>query len=124
MAANAAAGPWLGIIIAISLALIALISIIGIFNSTAKKAAENATSMLNGMDKLSDKYGGLDADLGFTAEKTYDINNERRLDIQLDVNATGDGTQIDQENANKIADSLHDKILTDLLNNELGGIVR
>lgn len=124
MAANAAAGPWLGIIIAISLALIALISIIGIFNSTAKKAAENATSMLNGMDKLSDKYGGLDADLGFTAEKTYDINNERRLDIQLDVNATGDGTQIDQENADKIADSLHDKILTDLLNNELGGIVR
>ena len=80
--------------------------------------------MLDGMDKLSDKYGGLDADLGFTAEKTYDINNERRLDIQLDVNATGDGTQIDQENADKIADSLHDKILTDLLNNELGGIVR
>lgn len=124
MYANAAAGPWLGIITAISLALLALIALIGVFNSTARKAADNATSMLNGMDALTDKYGGLDADLGITAEKTYDINNERRLDINLNVDASGDGTQINQENADKIADSLHDKILTDLLNNELGGIVR
>lgn len=122
---NTVATPWLGIITAISLALMALISLLSWFLGDGPSGVMgSANGMLDSIDGLSDKMGEMDADLGYSATATNETNTHRTVDINLDVNAKGDGTEVNEENAEVIADTLHDKILVDLVNNELGGVVR
>ena len=125
MGLNAAAGPWLGIIIAITVAVMALISVLSWFTGgSADDVTNSANGMLSSINGLSDAIEDLDADVGYSAETTHETNAHKTVDINLDVNATGDGTQISEENAEEIADNLHEKILVDILNDELGGVVR
>lgn len=122
---NAVATPWLGIITAISLALMALISLLSWFLGDGPSGVmDSASGMLDSIDGLSEKMDEMDADLGYSATATNETNSHRTVDINLDVNAKGDGTEINEENAEVIADTLHDKILVDLVNTELGGVIR
>jgi len=121
---NAAAGPWLGIIIAISLALLLLIKIIGWFIGASNDAVDSAEAMLNEMDSVENKAAEMGYDMEYNTEATYDTNNHKYLDINLDVNAQGDGTKVGEDNAEVIADALEDKILTDLINQGLGSVIR
>lgn len=75
-----------------------------------------------GQVETSAENMGYDAE--YSTETTYDVNNHKTLDINLDVNAQGDGTKVEQENAEIIADTLEDKILTDLINQGLGSVIR
>lgn len=122
---NAVSTPWLGIITAISLALMALIGLLSWFLGDGPSGViDSANGMLTSIDGLSEKMDEMDADMGYNATSTHETNSHRSLDINLDVKATGDGTAINEENAKVVADNLHDKILIDLVNNELGGVVR
>ena len=121
---TAAAGPWLGIITAISLALLLLIKIIGWFIGASNDAVDSADDLLSRMDQVQTEAGSMGADLGYSTESTYNANNSKTLDINLDVTATGDGTKVSEENAELIANDLYDKISVDLLNQKLGEITR
>lgn len=121
---TAAAGPWLGIITAISLALLLLIKIIGWFIGASNDAVDSADAMLDKMGQVETSAENMGYDAEYSTETTYDVNNHKTLDINLDVNAQGDGTKVEQENAEIIADTLEDKILTDLINQGLGSVIR
>ena len=121
---TAAAGPWLGIITAISMALLLLIKIIGWFIGASTDAVDSANGLLDKMNEVDNKATQMGYDTEFSAETTYDTNSHKTIDINLDVNASGDGTEIGRENAEYIADELEDKILVDLLNQGMGAVVR
>lgn len=121
---NAVSTPWLGIIIAISFALMALIQLIGWFVGGSNAAIDNANEMLAKIDEIDTKAASMGYDAEYSAEATYDTNTHKTVDINLDVNATGDGTEVSEENAEIIADNLEEKILVDLLNQGMGAVVR
>lgn len=121
---TAAAGPWLGVITAISLALLLLIKIIGWFIGASNDAVNSADNLLGRMDEIQTKAGSMGADVGYSAETTHNSNTKKTLDINLDVTATGDGTRVSKENAELIANDLYDKLSVDLLNQKLGEITR
>ena len=80
--------------------------------------------MLAKMDEIDTKASSMGYDAEYSAEATYDTNTHKTVDINLDVNATGDGTEVSEENAEIIADNLEEKILVDLLNQGMGAVVR
>ena len=121
---NAVSTPWLGIIMAISMALLLLIQIISWFVGGSNAAIDNANEMLAKMDEIDTKASSMGYDAEYSAEATYDTNTHKTVDINLDVNATGDGTEVSEENAEIIADNLEEKILVDLLNQGMGAVVR
>lgn len=121
---TAAAGPWLGIITAISLALLLLIKIIGWFIGASTDAVDSANGLLDKMNEVDNKATQMGYDAEYSAETTYDTNSHKTIDINLDVNASGDGTEVGRENAEIIADELEDRLLVDLLNQGMGAVVR
>lgn len=123
-ALDAAATPWLGIITAISMALLLLIKIIDMFIGKSSEAVDSANVMLKSINGLDDKLNDMGYDIETDAETTYDVNNNKTLNINLDVSATGDGTPIGEDNAEVVANALEDKILTDLINQGLGSVIR
>ena len=69
---------------------------------------------------MSDMTG----ETAYNATATYESNSQRDLNIHVDVKASGDGTQINEQNAEVVGESIHEKILRDIVNQELGGVVR
>lgn len=121
---NAATAPFLPIIIAISTALLVLISILGMFTGASNDATDSAKQMLDQLDDVDAKLAEMTGETAYNAEATYETNSQRDLNIHVDVEASGDGTEINQQNAEVVAGSIHDKILRDIVNQELGGVVR
>ena len=80
--------------------------------------------MLKSINGLDDKLNDMGYDIETDAKTTYDVNNNKTLNINLDVSATGDGTPIGEDNAEVVANALEDKILTDLINQGLGSVIR
>lgn len=121
---NAAAGPWLGIIMAISAALMLLISLIQMFTGEAKTAADASNDLLGSMGETESKLNDLGYSLDYSAEQTYYGNTKREVDINVKVDASGDGTEINEENAERIGGYVYDQISIDLINQLLGSGVR
>ena len=124
-ALNTVSTPWLGIIMAVSMALMALISLLGFFlpGGGVNDVIDNANSMLDSIDGLSEEMDKMDADVKASAQASIDSNTNKNLNIKVDVNATGD-TPISRDNAELVSDELHKQIEIDLLNNGLGEIIR
>ena len=123
-ALTTASTPWLGIIMAISAALLLLITIINAFIGKSNEAVDSANGLLDKMNEIDRKSVEMGMSAEYGAVTTYESNTHKTTDFNLNVSATGDGTQINKENAETIADALEDKILTDLLNQGLGAVVR
>lgn len=120
---NAVSTPWLGIIMAISAALMLLISLISIFTGKAYDATDMSNELMASMGETESMLKGMGADLELGGDVSYETNNHKTYDFNLDVTATGD-TPISQENADYIAENLENKMRMDFINNELGGVVR
>lgn len=123
-ALTTASTPWLGIIMAISAALLLLISIINMFIGKSNEAVDSANALLGKMNEIDQKSVEMGMATEYGAVTTYESNTHKTTDINLNVTASGDGTAINKENADNIANALEDKILTDLLNQGLGAVVR
>ncbi len=124
MGLNAASSPFLPIILAISFALLGLITLIGAVTSKSNSAIESATNMLDRLDDVDKKMSDMAGETAYNATATYESNSQRDLNIHVDVKASGDGTQINEQNAEVVGESIHEKILRDIVNQELGGVVR
>ena len=121
---NAVSTPWLGIIMAISLALIGLIALISMFTGNAKSATDISNDLLSTMDETQSKLNEMGYDLDYSTEQTYNSNSRRELDINVNVEAKGDGTEIDDSNAQRIGGYIYDQMSIDLINQLLGLSVR
>lgn len=123
-ALNSASAPWLGIIMAISVALMLLISLIRMFTGEAKKATDMSDELLSSMGETESKLNSMGYSLDYSAEQTYIGNTKREVDVNVKVEAKGDGTEIDDGNAERIAGYVYDQISIDLINQLLGSGVR
>lgn len=123
LALNAATAPWLPIIIAVSAALSVLIGLISVFSSKAKEATTSADDLAAKLEGLTGKYNDMGYDIEAETKSTYDVNNNRTATIDVNVTSTGD-TPISNDNAEKVATTLHDQIMTDLINQGLGSIIK
>lgn len=123
-ALNSASAPWLGIIMAISVALMLLISLIKMFTGEAKKATDMSNELLSSMGDTESKLNSMGYSLDYSAEQTYIGSTKREVDVNVKVEAKGDGTEIDDGNAERIAGYVYDQISIDLINQLLGSGVR
>ncbi len=121
---NTVMTPWIGIITAVSMALMILCQIISLFTGRASEAIDVGSQLTDTVDGLDEQM----ADMGYSVESeansTYDVNNNRTTTIDVNVNATGDGTEINDANAQVVAKELEQEIMTDLINQGLGAVVK
>lgn len=116
--------PWLGIIMAISAAIMLLISLIRMFTDEARTATDTSNELLASMGETESKLNGMGYSLDYSAEQTYYGNTKREVDVNVKVDAQGDGTEINDGNAERIAGYIYDQISIDLINQLLGSGVR
>ena len=121
---NTVSTPWLGIIMAISAALMLLISLIQMFVGEAKTATDTSNELLASMGDTESKLNEMGYSLDYSAEQTYYGNTKREVDVNVKVDAQGDGTEINDGNAERIAGYIYDQISIDLINQLLGSGVR
>ncbi len=123
-ALNTVSTPWLGIIMAISAALMLLISLIQMFTGEAQSAVDMSDELLTSMGDTESKLNDMGYSLDYSAEQTYNGNTRREVDVNVKVDAQGDGTEINDGNAERIAGYIYDQISIDLINQLLGSGVR
>lgn len=119
---NTASTPWLGIITAISLVLLGLITLLGIFNDTAQETVASTQQMLDSIGATQDAIDGMGGNVTYSA--ATESTKKTSYDLNVNVAATGTGEAVNDEAAEKIADSLRDKLMVDLVNQGLGSIIR
>ena len=121
-ALNTVMTPWLGIITAISMALLVLCQILSIFTGRANEAINVGSQLTDTVDGLDTKMEEMGYDVEAEANSTYDVNRTATIDVN--VTATGDGTKISDDNAEVVAKELEEVIITDLVNQGLGSIIK
>lgn len=119
---NTVMTPWLGIITAISMALLVLCQILSIFTGRANEAIKVGSQLTDTIDGLDTKMEEMGYDVEAEANSTYDVNRTATIDVN--VTATGDGTKISDDNAEVVAKELEEVIITDLVNQGLGSIIK
>lgn len=120
---NAVAGPWLILIMAITAAIIMLIYWLNKLAGAENDAVVSSQNLLGNLEGVEEQLSNMGSDLEVGGNVSYETSNHKTYDFNVAVEATGD-TPISQENAEYIAENLESKIKTDLINNELGGIIR
>jgi hypothetical protein len=122
---NAVTSPWFWLILAISAAIITLIALIKKLTKTTEEASESSLSLLTNLSSVSDQLTSMTSDLEVGGDVAYSTSNNKTIDINLEVTASSaDGTAVSEQSAEYIAESLENKIKTDLINNELGAVIR
>ena len=119
-----ASGPWLGIITAISAALMLVVTLINMFIGKANTAVETSNELMASLGATEQQLNDMGYNLDYSAEQTYNTNTKRTVDVNVQVDAKGDGTEVDEENAEKIAGYIYDNISIDLINQCLGAVAR
>ena len=123
-ALNTASTPWLGIIMAISMALMLVVTLINMFIGRANSAVDTSNELLASLGETEDKLNNMGYNLDYSAEQTYSTNTRRELDVNVKVDASGDGTEVNEDNAQRIAGYIYDQMSIDLINQSLGAWVR
>ena len=122
-ALTTASAPWLPIILAIAAALMLLISIINLFIGKSNEATDASEDLLKRMDELEKKSASFNTEAEYNAVTTYQAGSYKKSDINVNVTATGE-TKLSKENAEAVADSIEDSIITKIVNEGMGNIVR
>lgn len=123
-ALTAASTPWLGIITAISMALMLVVTLVSMFIGKANTAVDTSNELLASLGETEDKLNDMGYNLDYSAEQTYNSNTKRELDVNVKVDASGDGTEVNENNAQLIAGYIYDQMSIDLINQSLGAGVR
>ena len=123
-ALTTASTPWLGIITAISAALMLVVTLINMFIGKANTAVETSNELMASLGATEQQLNDMGYNLDYSAEQTYNTNTKRTVDVNVQVDAKGDGTEVDEENAEKIAGYIYDNISIDLINQCLGAVAR
>lgn len=116
---NAATAPWMGIIMAVSAALMLLISLINMFIGRANKAVDTSAELMSNLSSTKAMLGDMGYEISTTTENTSRTVNRREVDVNVNVEATGD-TPIDENNARNIADAVVEAMDIDAVNAGLG----
>lgn len=123
-ALTAVSTPWLGIIMAISAALLLVINLINMFIGKAEVAVDTSNELMNSLSDTQQTLNDMGYNLDYSAEQTYNANTKREVDVNVKVDASGDGTEVNDENAERIAGYVYDQISIDLINQCLGAVAR
>lgn len=123
-ALTAVSTPWLGIIMAISAALLLVISLINMFIGKADEAVDTSSDLMSSLGNTEQTLNDMGYNLDYSAEQTYNTNNKREVDVNVKVDASGDGTEVNDDNAERIAGYIYDQISIDLINQCLGAVAR
>lgn len=120
---NTVTAPYLPIIMAIGVALMAVITLIDSFCNKADDAASSAGSLLKSIDGVSEALGGEATGITIATENTTESNSHKTIDVNVNVEADGT-TPVDQTAAENIGKTIYDQISIDLINQALGAQVR
>ncbi len=117
---NASGGQVLLILTAIAIAALAITAIFKKMSESANETTDELNDLIN---SLNANVGDIQADVSSNNETITTSNSTSYIDGDINVNVTGD-TAIDQENATYIGESLSESLTADLLNYELGKLVK
>lgn len=120
---TAASGPWLGVIVAISAALMLVVTLISMFIGKSKEAINVSDDLMNSLGDTQSTLEGMGYKIESASETTVINNQKKQLDVNVDVNAHGD-TKSSQEYAQDVGTTISDKITADVINYALGSKVR
>lgn len=122
-ALTTASTPWLGIIMAVSAALMLLVTIISMFINKSKEAVDISGDLMNSVAETQSALEGMGYTLDTASETTYNTNTKKDLNVNVDISAHGD-TSSAREYANDVGNVISDAITADVLNEALGAKVR
>lgn len=114
-AVGVASIPLIPILLAVVAVVLTLALLFAFLTGKSKDLTNSLDKQGDMLDGLTDKYTNLGNDTNLTATQTSENTNTSNNNINVNINATGDSS-ISEENANKVADALADKI-----NKQLGG---
>lgn len=117
---NASGGQVLLILSAIAISIIAIITLMNKLTNSTNETVDEVNSLLESINGATDD---LSADVSSNNETITTSNNTSYIDGDINVNVTGD-TAVDKENATYIGESLSESLTADLLNYELGKLVK
>ena len=118
-ALNTVSAPWMGIIMAISAALMVLVSIINLFLGKANEAVDVNEELMGNLSNTKDLLADMGYEMTTSTESTATTVNRKEVDINVKVDATGD-TPIDESNAQNLADAVVKAMDIDAVNAALG----
>ena len=118
-ALNTVSAPWMGIIMAISAALMVLVTIINLFLGKAKDAVDVNEELMGELSNTKDLLADMGYEMTASTENTTRTVNRKEVDVNVKVDATGD-TPIDEQNAKNIADAVVVAMDIDAVNAGLG----
>ncbi len=101
----------------------AVLLLIGVFQQLRKETNETTESLNEMLKEVNAVGGDLNASLNTNNNVISESNSTRKIDANVDVNVRGN-TAIDNETANNIGNSLGSQLNSDILNYELGKLVK
>lgn len=107
---NAAMGPILPLLIAISAAVLGLIALIGVLSKKARNAADEGKRTL---EELKKSLPEMEGNLEQSTTTTYESSSSKKIEIDANVTAEGD-TPISQDNARAMGEGFYSAIASDL----------
>lgn len=114
-AVSAASTPLLPILWAVAAVILVVATLFAFLSGTSKDLTKTLNQQTSQMSTLQGQYASMGSDFEVNSTQVSENSNRSSVDISVDINATGD-TQISQENAERVADLLAERI-----NKELGG---
>ena len=114
-AVSAASTPLLPILWAVAAVVLVVATLFAFLSGTSKDLTKTLDKQTSQMSNLQGQYSSMGSDFEVNSTQVSENSNKSTVDISVDINATGD-TQISQENAERVADLLAQRI-----NKELGG---
>ncbi len=120
---TAASGPWIAILMAIAAALMLVISLINMFIGKSKSAVDVSSELMDSLAETEQTLNDMGYTTSYSAEKTYNDNTHKSLDVNVNVEASGD-TRESQQYADEVGETIYGNIREDLINQALGLKVR
>lgn len=117
---NASGGQVLIVLTAIAISIIAIITLMNKFSQSTNEATDELTDLMN---SLNGTTGDLQATVSGNNETITTSNSTSNIEATVDVNVSGD-TAIDQTTATNIGAGLANNLNADILNYELGKLVK
>lgn len=117
---NASGGQVLLILSAIAIAIIAITTLMNKFSQSTNEATDELTDLMN---SLNGTTGDLQATVSGNNETITTSNSTSNIEATVDVNVSGD-TAIDETTATNIGAGLANNLNADILNYELGKLVK
>jgi hypothetical protein len=114
-AVSAASTPLLPILWAVAAVILIVATLFAFMSGASKDLTKTLNQQTSQMSTLQGQYSSMGSDFEVNSTQVSENSNRSSVDISVDINATGD-TQISQENAERVADLLAERI-----NKELGG---